>query len=72
MKTRTSRIVYIAVVGGIGIFCTCSSYFFSYREGGAHHGHAHHEKKLNYNEVNDSDEIEDLDVVKNPNTYLIN
>lgn len=31
IKTRDSRIIYIAIVGGIGVLFCSSSYFFDYK-----------------------------------------
>jgi MFS family permease len=62
MTTRVSRMIYIAVVGGIGVFCSFSTLGFKFKP-----------PKMKYL-LFDSEDNEKVDVIglSNPNNYLIN
>lgn len=72
MKGRDIRIIYIAVVGGIGVLCCTSSYFFDYKPDAIHANHDRtriHRYSFILNKP--AQENEDIDSITNPNKYLI-
>ncbi|CDW79190.1 major facilitator superfamily protein [Stylonychia lemnae] len=71
MKTKYQRVIYISAVGGIGVFCTLSSFFFEYKPDAIHVRDSGriHRKSFILNRA--PEEVESIDSITDPNVYLI-
>lgn len=71
MKTKYQRVIYISAVGGVGVFCTLSSYFFEYKPDAIHVRDSGriHRKSFILNRA--PEEVESIDSITDPNVYLI-